>query len=151
MRKLNKILFTIAVVLLLCMKPGIRVEAENRWGISLTEEEKSLLAKIVYHEAGNQTANDNKGKKAVIAVVLNRMVDGRFGGTILSDVLFAKGQFTTEYELNRVKQGDWEAQLPVVNEVLDGCQDTDGMWYLYFSVGRGTSGNADKIQGQWFY
>ena len=49
----------------------------NRWGISINEKEKEMLCKITYHEAGNQS---DYGKMCVIAVVLNRMQSGRFGG-----------------------------------------------------------------------
>ena len=43
---------------------------KNRWGISLSEEEKELLAKIVWIEAAGEPV---EGQQAVVEVVFNRM------------------------------------------------------------------------------
>ena len=124
--------------------------ATNRWGISITDHEKELIARMVYLEAGNQTQNNSLGKKVVVAVVFNRMVDGRFGGTSVEDVLFAEGQFHTASSLRSVKDADWQAQIWVVDAVLNGDEAVDGMNFLYFRSSRPRGSNDVKIQDHWF-
>lgn len=63
----------------------------NRWGITLTEEERNILAQIVVLEAGNQC---DAGQQAVIEVVLNRVVSPSFSNSVIG-VLSQKGQFST--------------------------------------------------------
>jgi len=128
----------------------IPVRTGNRWGIELSESEKELIARMVYLEAGNQTQNDSLGKKVVVAVFLNRMVDGRFGGTSVEDVMFAPGQFHTSESLQTVARSNWEAQIWVVDAVLNGDTATDGMTYLYFRSNYPRGDNDVKIQDHWF-
>lgn len=58
---------------------------------SITAEEIDLLAKVTYLEAGNQSLI---GQRAVVEVVLNRVMDDKFPDTIM-EVLYQPGQFTT--------------------------------------------------------
>jgi len=128
----------------------IPVRVGNRWNVEITDHEKELISRMVYLESGNQTQNDSLGKKAVVAVVLNRMIDGRFGGTSVEDVLFAEGQFHTAASLQSVKDADWQAQAWVVDAVLNGDKAVDGMNYLYFRSGCPRGSNDVKIQDHWF-
>lgn len=66
--------------------------------LEVVYEDVDLLARIIYHEAGNQ---DETGKRLVGSVVLNRIDDPRFPSTI-SEVVFQPGQFTTASELYSV-------------------------------------------------
>ena len=55
----------------------------------LTQDEMELLARLVHAEAGNQ---DQVGKRLVVDVVLNRMLDDSFPSTI-GGVIYQGGQF----------------------------------------------------------
>lgn len=57
----------------------------------IREGEMELIAQLVEAEAGNQ---DLEGKRLVVDVILNRMEDGRFGGTTAEDIIFADNQFS---------------------------------------------------------
>lgn len=71
-----------------CEQPTIPC---NRWGIVLSDEDRIVLAQIVYLESGNQS---NEGQQAVVEVVFNRVVDPAFANTVIG-VLSQRGQFTT--------------------------------------------------------
>lgn len=103
--------------------------AENRWGIELEQDEKELLAKVLWHEAGNQTKEE---QYKVVAVVLNRVVDGRFGGDTVEEVIMAPGQFVGAKKLRYLEPQD--EQLEIVEDVLSGesAKTTDGFECLYF-------------------
>ncbi len=55
----------------------------------ITEEEKRMIAGVVWHEAGNQ---DMIGKRLVVDCILNRMDDADFPSTIKS-VIYQPNQF----------------------------------------------------------
>lgn len=57
----------------------------------ITESERELLAKATYLEAGNQSMT---GQRAVVEVILNRVMDDGFPNTI-EDVLYQPTQFST--------------------------------------------------------
>ena len=59
--------------------------------VIITEEEADMLAQIVFAEAGNQ---DLYGQRLVVDVVLNRMLSDRFKCDTISDVIFARNQFS---------------------------------------------------------
>ena len=58
--------------------------AENRWNITLTQEEIDLLAKIVWLESQGEPT---EGQEAVVEVVFNRMASEKYPDT-LYDALF---------------------------------------------------------------
>lgn len=119
----------------------------NRWGITLTDKEKETIARMLYREAGNQCY---RGQAAVVAVFLNRMADGRFGGNTVDGVMYCPGQFTTASILGTVSTAHWQGVLPVVEAVLNGDPVTDNMDYLYFRSDRPRGSSDVKIQGHWF-
>lgn len=119
----------------------------NRWGITLTDKEKETIARMLYREASNQCY---QGQAAVVAVFLNRMIDGRFGGNTVDGVMYCPGQFTTASVLSTVSTSQWQGVLPVVEAVLNGDPVTDGMDYLYFRSDRPRGSYDVKIQGHWF-
>jgi hypothetical protein len=64
-------------------------EADKQQAYNLTNEERELLAKLLYHEARGESI---ECQKAVVSVVLNRVDSGIWGNT-LSEVIYAKNQF----------------------------------------------------------
>lgn len=58
---------------------------------TITEYRRELLAKATNREAGNQSLT---GQRAVVEVILNRVMDDKFPNTI-EEVLYQPGQFAT--------------------------------------------------------
>lgn len=75
-------------------RPVITRERPERWqGITVTEEEKELLACLAWREArGEKTL----GMRLVVEVVLNRVLNEHFPNTV-HDVLYQPGQFAPDY------------------------------------------------------
>lgn len=97
-------------------RPIIAQERAERWkGVSITNEEKELLACLAWREArGEKTL----GMRLVIEVVLNRVLNEHFPNTVY-DVLYQPGQFTPDYgvpELDEITPTD--AQYEAVELVL---------------------------------
>ena len=101
-----------------------------------------LLARIVYHEAGNQ---DEHGKRLVAAVVLNRMNDPRFPDTI-PEVIYQRGQFTTASELFRADPPE-DCYQAVLSEIADRS-DTE---VLFFNNNRNVYGTFLYQYGNHFF
>jgi hypothetical protein len=101
----------------------------NRWDISLTDDERYLLACITFLEAGNQGL---VGQEAVVEVIFNRMKDDYYGGS-LYDVLSRKGQFVTWSNRNNATPTD--ETYKAIDEVLAGNTCIFNSEYLYFSRG----------------
>ncbi|MDO5292436.1 MAG: cell wall hydrolase [bacterium] len=106
-------------------------KAGNRWGISLTQSEKKLLAQITYLEAGDQS---DLGEQAVIVVIFNRMKNSEYKGSLQS-VLSRPGQFTTWKNRNRANPGKREYKN--IEVVLSGQSKANDWKYLYFNMGHG--------------
>lgn len=114
--------------------------------IEISEEERDLLAALVYHESGNQ---DLLGKQYVVDVVLNRVESDLFPNNI-TDVIFQKNpiQFTTA-----------EYLYSISNNVTDECYDAVDLELaertnreiLYFNNSSNVSGTfVFKHGGHWF-
>ena len=73
------------------------------------------IARVAYSEAGNQ---GDSGLAAVVYTILNRLADGRWGGSI-DDVLNARHQFEPVMRAG----GDWR-NLPPVSEAHKARIDT---------------------------
>ena len=109
--------------------------------IALTDEEKQLLAAILWAEANNQKV---EGQMACVEVVFNRMRSGEWGNgkpgqmATLESVLSQKGQFATWKYRNKVKptQEQFDAIEAVLNETETVLPSTD---YVYFDR-RGKNG-----------
>ena len=84
-------------------------EARN---LSVTEEERELMARVVYLEARGEPA---EGQQAVAEVILNRVRDNRFPEVIYQD---APLQFTVSPLLDQAEPG--EAQYAAVDAALHG-------------------------------
>lgn len=99
----------------------------NRWGITLSQEEKAVLAQIVALESGNQS---DVGQQAVVEVVFNRMNRGGWGNGCIG-VLSQRGQFTTWKFRNRAKVTAREYRN--IEAVLNGETNILPFKTVYFS------------------
>ena len=99
--------------------------ADLQTEILISEEERDLLAAIVWHEAGNQ---DLYGKRLVVDVVLNRRDDPRFPNNI-TDIIFQPGQFTTASELYRVSPGVTEECYKAVDMEIQERSNFDVLFF----------------------
>ncbi len=126
---------------------------------SLTDEEKELIARITFREAGNQ---DIDGQMAVVEVILNRVLSDKWPDTVYK-VLSQKGQFSTWSLRNKVSQENIEKMLEVIELVANEKEsilipyleekgfDTNPLNYVYFDgVQHSYATNYIKIQGHWF-
>lgn len=103
-------------------------DTTNREAITLSDEELYLLATVVAMEA---LSEPYEGKLAVANVVVNRMLDGYWGDSI-SDVVYAKGQFSGANS-GRVKQFEskvTESCKKAAVEALAGNNNIGN--YMYF-------------------
>ena len=82
-------------------------------GISVSEEEYELLAKIVYLEARGECA---EGQQAVVEVIFNRVLDPRFPDTV-EGVIYAPGQFCTVPMLDSAYPN--EAQYAAIEAAIE--------------------------------
>ena len=95
--------------------------------IPLNDKEKYMLASIIYHEGGIESYET---QLAIGSVVLNRIRSGLWGDSI-ADVLFARGQFVDEAELNRTKPT--QTQIQVVEDLLENGT-TIPYYVMYFRI-----------------
>lgn len=113
-------------------------------GIKVSSADRKLLAQLVKREAGGESF---KGQKAVVEVVLNRVLDSRFPNTIRG-VVFQKGQFSTASKLS--KTTPTQTNYDAVDYVLEhGATVLHGN-YVYFSAGKCHGSGRIKIGNQWF-
>ena len=110
----------------------------NRWGITLTEDEIELLARIVMLEAGGES---DWGKDAVVEVIFNRMYDEDYPDT-LEGVLSESGQFTTWKNRNSKAATPTEEVYDSIYYVLNGYTDIFPFETVYF----GRSAQNDNVQ-----
>lgn len=101
----------------------------NRWGISLTDQEIDLLARIVWLEAGGEPV---EGQEAVVEVIFNRMASDLYPDT-LYDVLSQQNpvQFCSWRSRESAKPTEKEYQS--IEQVLNGNTGILRNDTLYFS------------------
>lgn len=80
------------------------------------DAELECLAKVVLHEAGNQSRT---GQIAVAEVVMNRLRDRRFPKTICSVVL-QRGQFFNVHAYRPYRDARWPRAVEIAREVREG-------------------------------
>lgn len=103
-------------------------KVNNRWNISLTDEEIDLLARIVWVEARGEC---REGQIAVVEVIFNRVYSGGFSDTLYG-VLSQKNQFESWKIRNSAKE--YESQVEVVKEVIAGNTNVLPMNVMYFAM-----------------
>lgn len=120
-------------------------QTETNASSSASADDVTLLASIIYCEAGNQPRD---GKVAVGAVVMNRVASSSFAGNI-RDVIYESGQFMPTWDgsmssalANGVPSDCYEA----AQAALNGENPVGGA--LYFNTG---SGKGIKIGAHQFY
>lgn len=72
-------------------------EVEEMYVYNITQEEREMLARLVFLEANTESIDC---QKAIVSVVINRWQNGYWGNT-LHDVVYAKGQFTPASKISR--------------------------------------------------
>lgn len=110
----------------------------NKWGITLSAEEKDLLARIAMLESGNQC---DRGQQAVMEVILNRMKSDNWPDTLYS-VLSQKRQFSTWKLRNSQRAVPTEKVLANMELVLNGHTNILPSSTVYFS----RNGENGKVQ-----
>lgn len=108
---------------------------DNRWGITLTEEETELLAKIVWLEACGEP---EEGQEAVVEVIFNRMASNLFPNT-LYDVLSQRKPLQFSSWPNRDKAAPTDKEYQSIANVLNGETNLLRADTLYFSTTMQTS------------
>ena len=86
----------------------------------------ALLAAIIQIEAGNEPY---EGQVAVGAVVMNRVCSGSYANTI-SEVIFAKGQFSTSRMSTVLSNGPKASCVQAAQEALAGSDPTGGLTHF---------------------
>ena len=116
----------------------------NRYSeLEITEEDRELLARIVYLEARGQSFS---GQRAVAEVVLNRVLDSRFPDTIY-EVLYAPGQFTPAKSIASTTPTETQYEVVdcVINETPITTENT-----VYFATSALTKNVFAKIGDHYF-
>lgn len=110
-------------------------------------DDLEILAQLVEAEAGNQ---DLIGRQLVVDVVLNRVDDPRFPGSI-REVIYQRQQFSCLYDGNFDRAGNDISELSyeaVRLEVFGNERIDSGI--LYFSTGKSNGKNFWKWGSHWF-
>lgn len=100
---------------------------------AITQDERGLLAMVVYREARGESYD---GQKAVVEVVLNRVKSAVFPNTIF-DVVYADGQFSCASDLTTksvTELGSLATAMDAVDEVLSETAYVTGSDFLYFNT-----------------
>lgn len=118
----------------------------NRWGISLTQNQRDILARIVKKESGGES---NLGQQAVVEVIFNRVVDGSFPNNVIG-VLSARGQFSTWPMRNYKSATPTAKEFANIDAVLNGQTNIFPFRTVYFSRGAQNSKIQARIGGHTF-
>lgn len=114
---------------------------------SLTDEEKELICRITWREAGNQ---GEKGQRAVMEVILNRIESDVFPDTTY-EVLSQTGQFSTWAGRSKVTAEQVEEMQNILNIVYQEEDTILTKEYIYFDGIQHSYGhNYVRIKGHWF-
>lgn len=114
-----------------------KAAVSNDAGISSSVDDVTLLAALIYCEAG---AEPYEGQLAVGAVVVNRVQSSVYPNTI-SEVIYQKGQFSpaASGKLARVlAQGASDSCYKAAREALSGVDNTGGAIGFHAGKGSGT-------------
>lgn len=112
--------------------------------ISMSNEERDMLAKIVFLEAGNQSMT---GQRCVVEVVFNRMMHPDYPDTV-SGVLSQRGQFSTYKNLAIAKPGP--EQYEAIDIVLASSEPILPVNTVFFATSVANGTLYEKIGGHYF-
>lgn len=115
------------------------VKYHNR-KFAITNDDYQVLLQIVEAEAGTE---DIKGRMMVANVILNRLEIG-FGGDTITDVVFAKGQFSPVADGRFFTVTPTDATIEAVERVINGEDYSEGALY-FMNRARASKGGA-----RWF-
>ena len=111
-------------------QPRLDMSHENYPGLTLSKEERELLASLVWAEARGECA---EGQQAVAEVVLNRLISERFPDNV-RDVIYAEGQFRA-VEAGKLEEAEpWQAQYQAIDRALHGTPVLDQQVFFYARV-----------------
>lgn len=110
-------------------------EPQSRYG-EITEDERELIARVIYLEARGEPT---EGQQAVAEVILNRVAADNFPGSV-EDVIYQEGQFSTASAIPEAAPG--EAQYAAVDAAMYG-DPVLPMNVVYFS----REGENDDVWG----
>lgn len=98
-------------------------ETETETASNEVDRDLECLAKVVLHEAGNQS---RAGQIAVAEVVMNRLQDSRrrFGSSICGVVL-QRGQFFNVHAYRPYRDARWPRAVEIARQVREDMQDGD--------------------------
>lgn len=114
----------------------------NKGAVTVSVDDETLLAAIIYCEAGNQSY---EGKLAVGSVVMNRVRSGRYPSSI-SAVIYQGGQFTPAYSgalARALARGISSSCRQAAQEALAGVDNVNGA--MYFK--KASSGKSGLVIG----
>jgi N-acetylmuramoyl-L-alanine amidase len=115
------------------------------------DAELNCLAKIVLHEAGNQSRT---GQLAVAQVVMNRVHSGRFASTICG-VAMQRGQFFNVHAYNPSRDSRWRLALEIARDAREGVSEPvigDALFFhAAYAGGIGSHRQVGRIGGHIFY
>ena len=114
-------------------------------GISSSADDVTLLAALIYCEAGGECY---EGKVAVGAVVVNRVQSSAYPNSV-SDVIYQSGQFgpaSSGALSTAIADGSYSSCISAAQEALSGTDNTGGATSFHAGSGSGT-----VIGNQTFY
>lgn len=95
--------------------------------LKITDSDRELIAKLLYHEARGESL---ECQKAVVSVIINRLNSGKWGKTI-KDVIYAKNQFEPVSRGLVERTKPLENQYKAIDYVLENGV-TVPAWVQYF-------------------
>ena len=122
------------------------VVVENNYSIiSMTDDERDLLAKILALEAGDQS---DVGQRAVVEVVFNRIMTG-WADTV-EKVIYQKGQFSTVAYLKKPYAVPDEKEYANIDYVLEHGSTILPSDYVYFATYKANGKDFITIEDHYF-
>lgn len=113
-------------------------------GVGMSNEEREMLAKIVFLEAGNQSMT---GQRCVVEVVLNRVLHPSFPDTV-EGVLSQPGQFSTYKNISIAKPRP--EQYEAIDIVLASSEPILPVNTVFFATTVANGTLYEKIGGHYF-
>jgi len=107
----------------------------------IDQDELDCLAKVVLHEAGNQSRT---GQLAVAQVVMNRVRSPRFPDTVC-DVVMQRGQFFNVHAYNPRHDARWRTAVEIARDALAGESEPVIGRALFFHAASARSFNRTRV------
>lgn len=104
-------------------------------------DELDCLAKVVLHEAGNQSRT---GQLAVAQVVMNRVRSPRFPDSVCA-VVMQRGQFFNVHAYNPRRDARWRTALEVARDALTGESEPVIGQALFFHAASARAFNRTRV------